>query len=139
MSAIERRCLICARPVAAHELLQHLTGDYHNACFASIAAAGVRVERWMGDGARCHLCRAHILAHAVVVRPAQLVVHLACFFTPPSASRASLGAAAWGQTPREVSDGLRKCSMVLRRMSERAQARAYALRARYHAARRVRL
>jgi hypothetical protein len=37
---MKHRCLICADDIAAGDLLQHLTGDYHSACFSSIAAAG---------------------------------------------------------------------------------------------------
>ena len=134
MGHMKHRCLICADDIAAGDLLQHLTGDYHSACFSSIAAAGVSIERWSadgdGNGARCSLCRDGIAPRAVVVRPGELVVHLSCFFNPPRVSRNSLGAAAWAPTLKEQSLGLRRCAQVLRRESVRAQARAYVLRGR---------
>lgn len=137
---MEHRCLICADQVAEGELLQHLTGDYHRACFASIAAAGVTIERWKpsggggsSDGARCLLCRDGIAPFAIVVRPGGFVVHLKCFFNPPRASRASLGAAAWRQTVREQSLGLCRRSEILRRESGRVRAQAWLLRDRHRA------
>jgi hypothetical protein len=57
---VPRVCLICANAVAAEELHQHATGDYHKACFASIAAAGVAVERSNGVAACCVLCQSNI-------------------------------------------------------------------------------
>ena len=87
-------CLICADEIATGELRQHLTGDYHTGCFTTIAAAGITVDRWTGEEATCALCQQDIARQAVVVKPAHLVVHLRCFFTPPRAARKSLGAAA---------------------------------------------
>jgi len=87
-------CLICADEIATGELRQHLTGDYHTGCFTTIAAAGITVDRWTGEEAKCALCQQDIARQAVVVKPAHLVVHLRCFFTPPRAARKSLGAAA---------------------------------------------
>jgi hypothetical protein len=82
---MQRRCSICADVIAAEDLHQHLTGDYHKACYASIAAAALHVEHASGDGARCHLCNDSIAQRAVVVTPGSLVVHLRCFFDPESA------------------------------------------------------
>lgn len=132
-------CLICASHITAEELYQHLTGDYHQACFDSITAATLSVEYWNGNGACCHLCGRSIALHAVVVTPGDLVVHLRCFFDPPAAGRKSLGAGAWTRTQRERGTALCRCSRVLIRMSLRTQARAYALRERHRAAARHRL
>ena len=124
---MRRICLICANEIVTNELLQHLTGDYHEACFGSIAAAGVKVERSTRDGQRCLLCDEYIAPFSVVVTPAQLVVHLHCFFDPPAAGRRSLGAAAAAGTLLERIVALRRCSEVLLRMAECVQARACAI------------
>jgi hypothetical protein len=129
-------CLICASHIAAEELYQHLTGDYHQACFDSISAAMLRVEHWGGEGAPCRLCGRAVAPHAVVVMPGDFVVHLRCFFDPPHAGRRSLGAGAWTRTPRERGAALCRYARVLHRMVRRTRARAYVLRAarRGHAA-----
>ena len=53
-------CLICADEIATGELRQHLTGDYHTGCFTTIAAAGITVDRWTGEEAKCALCQQDI-------------------------------------------------------------------------------
>jgi hypothetical protein len=88
---------------------QYLTGDYHKACFASIAAAGLCVER-SDMSASCALCGDGVAAHSIIVRPGQLMVHLACFFVTPGNERWSLGAAAVTLTLNERSVALRQCA-----------------------------
>jgi hypothetical protein len=102
------RCLLCIGSVTANDPHQHLTGDYHKACFASIAAAGQRVER-SDISAFCALCDHGVAAHSIIVRPGQLVVHLACFFVTPRNERWSLGAAAATLTLNERI-ALRQCA-----------------------------
>ena len=115
-------CLLCSESIATADRHQHLTGDYHKACFASVAAAGLRVE----ISEKTAVC-------SIIVRPAHLAVHLACFFTPPRYGRHSLGAAAAGQTLNEYSVALRQRSLLLRRMAVCARARAHAVRERHSA------
>ena len=125
-------CLLCSESIATADRHQHLTGDYHKACFASVAAAGLRVEI-SEKTAVCALCSDGVASGSIVVRPAHLVVHLACFFTPPRYGRHSLGAAAAGQTLNECSVALRQRSLLLRRMAVCARARAHAVRERHSA------
>ena len=106
-------CSICADPIAAGEWYQHAAGDYHRACFESIAAASVNVERWNGAAADCSLCHDRVAPHSLVVIPAQLVVHLRCFFNPPTAGRKSVGASAAQSTLIDHSAALLRCSNVL--------------------------
>ena len=117
-------CLICSGDVDADDLLQHHTGDYHVACFASIGPAGVRVDRWTEEPTKCSLCQQQIARGAVIVRPAHLVVHLRCFFDPPRDWRKSLGAAAARATLAERSILLRARSRLLRQVAMRKQIRA---------------
>src|SRR5207247_10351864 len=85
-------CLICTGSIAGTDRHQHLTGDYHKACFASVASAGLRVERSETAGS-CTLCGDGVAAGSVIVRPAQLAVHIACFFIPPRNGRRYLSGA----------------------------------------------
>jgi len=87
-------CLICADEIATGELRQHLTGDYHTGCFTTIAAAGITVDRWTGEEAKCALCQQYIARQAVVVKPAHLRRAFALLLHSPRAARKSLGAAA---------------------------------------------
>jgi|SRR5262249_36821246 len=126
---MQRICLICADVIPASDLHQHLTGDYHRACFASIAAANVKVERWtQDDTAQCDLCHKDLPPFAVVLRAAHLVVHVRCFFIPPAYSSKSVGACAAMLTLTQRSVALRRYSHVLRRMARRTQMRAHAVR-----------
>ena len=109
-------CLLCSESIATADRHQHLTGDYHKACFASVAAAGLRVEI-SEKTAVCALCGDGVAAGSVIVRPAQLAVHLACFFIPLRNGRRSLGAAAPTLTLSERSVALRQCARVVRRMA----------------------
>ena len=85
-------CTLCDDSITADELRQHVTGNYHKGCLASIERMDLPLERL--DGASlCALCGAEVSKHSIVVRPVGRVVHLACFFVPP-AGRKSLGAAA---------------------------------------------
>jgi hypothetical protein len=124
------RCVLCTGSVTTDDRHQHLTGDYHKACFASVAAAGLRVER-SDRSAICALCGDGVAAHSIIVRPGQLVVHLACFFVTPGNGRRSLGAAAATPTLNERSVALRQCARVLRRMARESRDRADAVRARH--------
>ena len=130
VSGIAPTCLICTGSIAGTDRHQHLTGDYHKACFASVASAGLRVERSETAGS-CALCGDGVAAGSVIVRPAQLAVHLACFFIPPRNGRRSLGAAAPALTLSERSVALRQCARVMRRMARCAQERAHAVRLRH--------
>lgn len=133
IGSMQHTCAICADEVPADERFQHPTGDYHKACFDSIAAAALKVERWSDGTASCHLCNEAVAPRALVVTPGPLVVHLRCFFVPPSAGRKSLGAAATLPPLRARSAGLRRWSRVLRQIAARARARAHSLRRRHRA------
>ena len=128
---MQHTCLIFADVIATNEVFQHATGDYHRACFGSIAAAALKAKQWSGAGARCHLCNHAIAPRAVIVMPGRFIVHLRCFFGSPSAGRKSRGAAASTATLVERSIGLCRESRVLHVLGHRLRARAKMLRARH--------
>jgi hypothetical protein len=117
-------CLICHHDVRAEDHLQHHTGDYHITCFASIGAAALSVDRWTDEPTKCSLCQQQIARGAVIIRPADLVVHLRCFFEPPREWRKSVGAAAARATLAELGMILRYRSRLLRQVAMRNQIRA---------------
>jgi hypothetical protein len=121
-----RECRLCSGPIAADELQEHVTGDYHKSCMSTVVAEDLCID-FVQHRALCSLCAEVIAPNSVVARPGQLTIHLGCFFGHDG--RRSLGAAAAMPALRELSTALCACSRGLRHLARVAKDRDAARRA----------